>query len=173
MVCADRKNAARDEIVEDIEKEEKERRERAETLRRQRSQEAQQLISKRTIDARAVFERNTSAGQLNSRRASYQPNGVHGTEKPKRLASDADVAANAALLPGRKASLPTWLPTATTTAGAPDQHSQTETSGNTNNSFSVNGSEQVNVYRNQVEGTPIEEEQDWESTFFQSKKNFH
>jgi hypothetical protein len=32
-------------------------------LRRQRSKEAQQLIAQRTINARAVFEQNSSAGQ--------------------------------------------------------------------------------------------------------------
>uniref|UniRef100_A0A1B6L3R3 SH3 domain-containing protein n=1 Tax=Graphocephala atropunctata TaxID=36148 RepID=A0A1B6L3R3_9HEMI len=65
--------AERGNDIEDREKEEIERKERSEILRRQRSQEAQALISKRTIDARAVFEQNTSAGQLYQRRASYQP----------------------------------------------------------------------------------------------------
>ena len=36
---------------------------KSEELRRERSKEAQQLIAQRTINARAVFEQNTSAGQ--------------------------------------------------------------------------------------------------------------
>lgn len=39
------------------------------------------MISKRTIDARAVFEQNTSAGQLNQRRASYQPSTLNSSGK--------------------------------------------------------------------------------------------
>lgn len=41
-------------------------RSRSEELRKQRNQEAQQLISQRTIDARAIFERNTVAGQMHN-----------------------------------------------------------------------------------------------------------
>ncbi|XP_043498645.1 drebrin-like protein B [Polistes fuscatus] len=37
---------------------------RSEELRRQRSKEAQQLIAQRTINARAVFEQNSAAGQM-------------------------------------------------------------------------------------------------------------
>lgn len=36
---------------------------RSDELRRQRSKEAQQLIAQRTINARAIFEQNSSAGQ--------------------------------------------------------------------------------------------------------------
>lgn len=39
---------------------------RSEELRRQRSKEAQQLIAQRTINARAVFEQNLAAGQMQS-----------------------------------------------------------------------------------------------------------
>lgn len=39
---------------------------RSEELRRQRSNEAQQLIAQRTINARAVFEQNSAAGQMKS-----------------------------------------------------------------------------------------------------------
>jgi len=60
--------------VEDIEKEELERRNRSDILRRQRSEEAQSLISKRTFDARAIFEKNSAAGQLNQRRSSVTTN---------------------------------------------------------------------------------------------------
>ncbi|XP_075236868.1 actin binding protein 1 [Lycorma delicatula] len=56
---------------DDREQQERERRTRSDILRQQRNQEAQELISKRTIDARAVFEQNTSAGQILQRRASY------------------------------------------------------------------------------------------------------
>ena len=41
---------------------------RAEELRRARNEEARQLISQRSENPRAVFERNTSVGQLNYRR---------------------------------------------------------------------------------------------------------
>lgn len=41
-----------------------ERKSRSEELRRQRSKETQQLIAQRTINARAVFEKNTAAGQM-------------------------------------------------------------------------------------------------------------
>lgn len=37
---------------------------KSDELRRQRNQEAQDLISKRTIDARSIFEQNTVAGQM-------------------------------------------------------------------------------------------------------------
>ncbi|XP_054267084.1 drebrin-like protein isoform X1 [Macrosteles quadrilineatus] len=63
----------KEDTLEDREQEEIERRGRSEILKRERSQEAQALISKRTINARAVFEQNTSAGQMIQRRASYQP----------------------------------------------------------------------------------------------------
>ncbi|XP_015524059.1 drebrin-like protein B isoform X1 [Neodiprion pinetum] len=43
-----------------------ERKSRSEELRRQRSKETQQLIAQRTINARAVFEQNTAAGQMKS-----------------------------------------------------------------------------------------------------------
>lgn len=39
---------------------------RSENLRRQRSSEAQLLIKQRNIDARAIFEQNSAAGQLTS-----------------------------------------------------------------------------------------------------------
>ncbi|XP_015120719.1 drebrin-like protein [Diachasma alloeum] len=39
---------------------------KSEELRRQRSNEAQQLIAQRTINARAVFEQNSAAGQMRS-----------------------------------------------------------------------------------------------------------
>lgn len=58
--------------MKDDVKEEKERRWRSESLRRERSQEAQVLISKRTFNARAIFEQNSSAGQMNSFQNSVQ-----------------------------------------------------------------------------------------------------
>lgn len=36
----------------------------SDVLRQQRNQEAQELIAQRTIDARSIFEKNTSAGQI-------------------------------------------------------------------------------------------------------------
>ncbi|XP_043483524.1 drebrin-like protein [Leptopilina heterotoma] len=45
---------------------------RSEELRQQRNNEAQKLIAQRTINARAIFEQNTCAGQLKSSSV-YQP----------------------------------------------------------------------------------------------------
>lgn len=59
--------------LEDDAKDEKARRTRSENLRRERSHEAQTLISKRTINARAIFEQNTCAGQMTSVQTSRQP----------------------------------------------------------------------------------------------------
>ena len=53
---------------------EEERRLRSETLRRQRANEAQSLIKQRSVDARAIFEQNTSAGQLTVSRRSSSSN---------------------------------------------------------------------------------------------------
>lgn len=63
-----------------------ERRGRSDELRRQRSQEAQALISQRTINARALFEKNTAAGQM------------HKASTPRRASA--------------AAVLPTWPPNA-------------------------------------------------------------
>ncbi|XP_054720665.1 drebrin-like protein [Uloborus diversus] len=52
---------------------EKARRTRSESLRRERSHEAQNLISQRKINARAIFEQNTCAGQMSSVQTSRQP----------------------------------------------------------------------------------------------------
>jgi len=51
---------------QDSNRDELERRQRSESLRNERKQEAQQLISTRSINARAIFERNSSAGQMSS-----------------------------------------------------------------------------------------------------------
>ena len=58
------------------ENDEEERRMRSEILRRQRSNEAQTLIKQRSIDARAIFEQNTSAGQLSVSRRSSSSNSM-------------------------------------------------------------------------------------------------
>nr|CAD7442271.1 unnamed protein product [Timema bartmani] len=90
-----------DQEKEDWEREERERRGRSEILRKERSKEAQNLISKRTFNARAVFEQNTSAGQLNSlRRSSLNPD-----HEP--VVNYSPTSQNAA---ARKASLPSWPP---------------------------------------------------------------
>ena len=95
--------------LDDREREERERRERSEVLRRQRSEEAQSLISKRTINARAIFEQNTVAGQLSNlgRRASFQPSNdssrvKNGITSPEAVAPPQDLS--------RKSSLPSWPP---------------------------------------------------------------
>lgn len=52
---------------------------RSEELRRQRSKETQQLIAQRTINARAVFEQNSVAGQMkmNSVQQQFVPKNSH------------------------------------------------------------------------------------------------
>ncbi|XP_066595209.1 drebrin-like protein [Prorops nasuta] len=50
---------------------------RSEELRRQRSKEAQQLIAQRTINARAIFEQNSAAGQMKSLNQQYPQKGNH------------------------------------------------------------------------------------------------
>lgn len=59
---------------QDDDKDDEERRMRSEILRRQRNNEAQSLIKQRSIDARAIFEQNTSAGQLSVSRRSSSSN---------------------------------------------------------------------------------------------------
>jgi len=67
-------------------------------------QEAQAVISKRTIDARAVFERNTSAGQMHYlRRSSLNQQSINGSQSVPPSAATA-----------RKASLPMWPPVSST-----------------------------------------------------------
>jgi hypothetical protein len=62
-------------------------------------QEAQAVISKRTFDARAVFEQNTSAGQMHHlRRSSLNQQSVNSSQSPPSSTV------------GRKASLPVWPP---------------------------------------------------------------
>lgn len=95
-----RKEPSRGDETEDREREEEERRTRSDVLRRQRSEEAQAVISKRTFDARAVFEQNTSAGQMHQvRRSSLNQQSVSNYQSPLPSATAA-----------RKASLPVWPP---------------------------------------------------------------
>ncbi|XP_069678258.1 drebrin-like protein B [Periplaneta americana] len=131
------KESQKGDEIEDREKEEEERRTRSDVLRRQRSQEAQAVISKRTIDARAVFEQNTSAGQMHHPRRSslitnsYQSSSMEQSPPPSTLTS-------------RKASLPVWPPA-----------SSTETSQQVINSW-----EERNTSENQmrISSTPSETE---------------
>ena len=59
------------ELTEDSRQEEEARRKRSEVMRNERTAEAQQLISQgRSSEAKAVFERHSSAGQMNFRRQS-------------------------------------------------------------------------------------------------------
>ncbi|XP_011305599.1 drebrin-like protein [Fopius arisanus] len=61
------------------ESDEEEPKSRSDELRRQRSNEAQQLIAQRTINARAVFEQNSAAGQMRGAFGpSKSPRGVQG-----------------------------------------------------------------------------------------------
>ena len=64
-------------------------RSRSEELRRQRSKETQQLIAQRTINARAVFEQNSAAGQMKSSpvQQQYIPKNSH-VEAAKKALED-------------------------------------------------------------------------------------
>lgn len=148
-------------MLEDSESEERERRERAEVLRRQRSQEAQQLIAKRTIDARAVFEQNTCVMQMNTRRSSYQVNGI---QKQESSTASPDISPNEQpFAAARKGSLPAWLPEST---NAPTKTEIKE--ANTNVANGDNESASIE----KLEPKPIEEEeeerqeqQEWEGSY--------
>lgn len=60
--------------VNDSNDDDNERRKRSEKLRKERTQEAKSVIPERSIkNARAIFEQNSSAGQLNSIRNTSQP----------------------------------------------------------------------------------------------------
>jgi hypothetical protein len=59
---------------------------RSEELRRARNEEARQLISQRSENPRSVFERNTSAGQLNFRRPATAPKSPAEAPKPPPVA---------------------------------------------------------------------------------------
>ncbi|XP_071440855.1 drebrin-like protein [Hetaerina americana] len=108
--------------IEESERDERERKARSELLRRQRSHEAQSVISKRTIDARAIFEQNTSAGQMQSRVSRHHLMLNSNTQHLPPLSSSSSFdSAPHVNIPGeqnpaassvqqRKASLPTWPP---------------------------------------------------------------
>ncbi|XP_013782619.1 drebrin-like protein B isoform X1 [Limulus polyphemus] len=53
-----------DKQLQENAREEQDRRNRSEQMRRQRSNEAQALISQRTVNAKAIFEKNSCAGQM-------------------------------------------------------------------------------------------------------------
>ncbi|KAK3932090.1 Drebrin-like protein [Frankliniella fusca] len=107
--------------LDDREREERERRERSEVLRRQRSEEAQSLIAKRTINARAIFEQNTSAGQLSNigRRASFQPSISNGITSPETVTPPQNF--------NRKSSLPSWPPSQMSVPSQPTEQPIAET----------------------------------------------
>lgn len=58
---------------------------RSEELRRQRSKETQQLIAQRTINARAIFEQNSAAGQMKTSSAQFLPKNNHVESMRKAL----------------------------------------------------------------------------------------
>ncbi|KAG5313091.1 DBNL protein, partial [Pseudoatta argentina] len=58
---------------------------RSEELRRQRSKETQQLIAQRTINARAIFEQNSAAGQMKTTSAQFLPKNNHVESMRKAL----------------------------------------------------------------------------------------
>lgn len=151
-----KENLLSQKLLEDSESEEKERRDRADILRRQRSQEAQQLIAKRTIDARAVFEQNTCALQMNRRRASYQPNGIQKKEI-SNVSPDVSPNEQPTMTSARKGSLPAWLP-------QPVNVIETEANPVLSNVL-TNGNEKDVIKNHEVEKA-IEEEQEWEGVYF-------
>lgn len=64
---------------------------RSEELRRQRSKETQQLIAQRTINARAVFEQNSAAGQMKASSAQqFLPKNNH-VESMRKALEDAQI----------------------------------------------------------------------------------
>lgn len=65
---------------------------RSEELRRQRSKETQQLIAQRTINARAVFEQNSAAGQMKTTSVQQQflPKNNH-VESVRKALEDAQI----------------------------------------------------------------------------------
>ena len=62
---------------------------RSDELRRQRSNETQQLIAQRTINARAVFEQNTSAGQMRQNLQPVHHQKFQAKDGPVRMAEKA------------------------------------------------------------------------------------
>lgn len=64
---------------------------RSEELRRQRSKETQQLIAQRTINARAVFEQNSAAGQMKTSSAQqFLPKNNH-VESVRKALEDTQI----------------------------------------------------------------------------------
>lgn len=64
---------------------------RSEELRRQRSKETQQLIAQRTINARAVFEQNSAAGQMKTSSVQqFLPKNNH-VESVRKALEDAQI----------------------------------------------------------------------------------
>lgn len=64
---------------------------RSEELRRQRSKETQQLIAQRTINARAIFEQNSAAGQMKTSSAQqFLPKNNH-VESMKKALEEAQI----------------------------------------------------------------------------------
>lgn len=87
--------------MEDDAEEERRRKQRSDVTRQERNEELQTLISQRTINARAIFEQNTSAGQMSSMNTKY-PSRQFSKEFPKANAiSNGD---RGALSPGHSSS---------------------------------------------------------------------
>ncbi|KAK6622110.1 hypothetical protein RUM44_001917 [Polyplax serrata] len=146
----------RQKLLEDSEREEKERRERAEILRRQRSQEAQQLIAKRTIDARAIFEQNTCAIQMNSRRASYQANGTPNKQDNLNASPDISPNDNQPMISSmRKCSLPIL-------SGSTNKSTSESNAVPVSVNTMANGSQESNTVKNNGNPETVVEEQEWE-----------
>lgn len=63
---------------------------RSEELRRQRSKETQQLIAQRTINARAVFEQNSAAGQMKTVQQQFLSKNNH-VESVRKVLEEAQI----------------------------------------------------------------------------------
>lgn len=119
------------------------------------------MIAKRTIDARAVFEQNTCAMQMNRRRASsYHVNGVRKEEEDacktssEKISNDEKIVTNSI----RKGSLPTWL------SGSSDTKTDNNVNSMENNVTVVNAEEKNGDDVKEIEKpvVSIQEEQEWE-----------
>lgn len=109
---------------------------RSEELRRQRSKETQQLIAQRTINARAVFEQNSAAGQMQKSSAQFLPKNNH-VESMRKALEEAQIKDQSDVKSYEEAPIETKkstnAETVTTSSAVPQsQHVNQETKVNAN-----------------------------------------
>jgi len=89
---------------------------RSEELRRQRSKETQQLIAQRTINARAIFEQNSAAGQMKATSAQqFLPKNNH-VESMRKALEEAQIKDQLDVKSCEETSAETKKPTSAETA---------------------------------------------------------